>query len=402
MRIAELPKNESERLAALLHYQILDTEFEQVYDELTQLASEICQTPIALISLVDGDRQWFKAKIGLDAEQTPRDLAFCAHALLEDDVFVVEDALLDDRFVDNPLVVRDPSIRFYAGAQIRTAEGHVLGTLCAIDRMPRHLSEVQLHSLQVLAKQVMSQFELRAAYQELRQQTQRLQELNVTKDKLFSIIAHDLRAPLSGILGVSELLVDDIGRRPVAENKELVQEIHDTSQQSLSLLDNLLRWSLLERGKFSYQPLQIPLLSVIEKVLRLLQSSLAKKRQHLLVNCPPELMVTGDKNMLASVLQNLLSNAIKFTPQSGEIFIGVQQKEHGVQISVKDTGIGMSKQQLSQLFNIEKNVSTHGTDGETGTGLGLVLSYQFVQIHGSTLMVESEQGKGTIFSFVLS
>lgn len=402
MRVAELPKNEAERLAALLRYQILDTEFEQVYNELTQLASEICQTPIALISLVDGDRQWFKAKIGLDAEETPRDFAFCAHALLENDIFVVEDALLDDRFVDNPLVVRDPSIRFYAGAQIRTAEGHVLGTLCAIDRMPRHLSELQLHSLQVLAKQVMSQFELRAAYEELRQQTQRLQELNVTKDKLFSIIGHDLRAPLSGILGVSELLIDDIGRRPVAENKELIQEIHDTSQQSLSLLDNLLRWSLLERGKFSYQPLQMSLLAVIEKVLRLLQSSLSKKRQHLIVNCSPALIAIGDKNMLASILQNLLSNAIKFTPQSGEIFIDVQQKEQGVQISVKDTGIGMSKQQLSQLFNIEKNVSTHGTDGETGTGLGLVLSYQFVQIHGSTLMVESEQGKGTIFSFVLS
>lgn len=402
MRIAELPKNESERLAALLHYQILDTEFEQVYNELTQLASEICQTPIALISLVDGGRQWFKAKIGLDADETPRDFAFCAHALLEDDVFVVEDALLDDRFVDNPLVVRDPSIRFYAGAQIRTAEGHVLGTLCAIDRMPRHLSEVQLHSLQVLAKQVMSQFELRAAYEELRQQTKRLQELNATKDKLFAIIAHDLRAPLSGILGVSELLIDDLGRRPVAENKELIEEIHDTSQQSLSLLDNLLRWSLLETGKFKYQPVQIALFTIVQKVLRLLQSSLAKKHQHLIINCPPELVVTGDKNMLASVLQNLLSNAIKFTPPSGEIFINVQQANGQMQISIKDTGVGMTEQQLSQLFTIEKNVSTHGTDGETGTGLGLVLSYQFVQIHGSTLTVESEQGKGTVFSFVLT
>jgi hypothetical protein len=158
---AALPANEAARLRSLASYQVVDTLPEDVYDDLVFLAGFICQTPIALISLVDEKRQFFKAGIGLPVRETPRDLAFCAHAILQNQPFIVNDATADERFAHNPLVTGDPQIRFYVGIPLLTPEGLPLGTLCAIDRKPRDLSPEQARALSVLARQVMVQLELR-------------------------------------------------------------------------------------------------------------------------------------------------------------------------------------------------------------------------------------------------
>lgn len=168
---AAFPKNESERIQKLLSYEVLDTEKECAYDDLTRLAAHICGTPIGLVSLVDVSRQWFKASQGLgDVAQTPRDLAFCAHAILKPQVLVVPNALEDSRFANNPLVTGEPHIRFYAGAPLISPEGYALGTLCVIDSVPRELSSSQIDALETLARQVVSQLEMRLTVQQVKRE----------------------------------------------------------------------------------------------------------------------------------------------------------------------------------------------------------------------------------------
>ena len=157
---APIPQNETERLAELHRYGVLDTAPEFAYDQLAELAASICGTPVAVVSLIDADRQWFKSKFGLDIHQTSRDAAFCAHTILGSELVVVPDATADERFADNPLVISEPHIRFYAGAPLITVDGHALGTLCVLDYATRELSQHQRDALKMLSSQVVGQLEL--------------------------------------------------------------------------------------------------------------------------------------------------------------------------------------------------------------------------------------------------
>ncbi len=175
---APIPAHEAERLAALHRYKVLDSDPEQTYDDITKLASHICGAPIAFVSLVDAERQWFKAKLGLTQQQTPRDEAFCAYTVLGPDTFVVEDAAKDERFAVNPLVTGDPHVRFYAGAPLLTAEGHAIGSMCVIDHRPRQFPTDQREALERLARLVIANLELRRASADLAQALEHVKTLS--------------------------------------------------------------------------------------------------------------------------------------------------------------------------------------------------------------------------------
>ncbi len=192
---APLPTNESSRIEALRSYKILDTLPEPSYDDITLLASYICHTPIAVVSFVDSKRQWFKSKTGLEISETPREIAFCAHAILERDIFVIPDTSQDERFADNPMVTGGAQIRFYAAAPLVTAKGDALGTLCVHDKVPRSLNEQQQELLRALSRQVLVQLELRLHIIEQEQQKQLLhiyqKDLTETNARLEEVILKD-------------------------------------------------------------------------------------------------------------------------------------------------------------------------------------------------------------------
>ena len=394
MQVAAIPENEQARIKALLQYEVLDTDAEAEYDGFVKLASYICQTPIALISLVDPTRQWFKAKVGCSAPETSRDIAFCAHAILQSDVFVVPDTLTDQRFVDNPLVTGEPYIRFYAGAPLITPEGLAIGTLCAIDRVPRDLTGEQLTALRFLAWQVVTQLELR-------RQTKELQQILESKNKLFHIVSHDLRSPFNGILAFSQTLAEEAETLSREEIQDFSQTVLTSAEQFIHLIDNLLQSTRFELGTLDYQPTNIALDTVVMNVLTLLKGNAAQKNIDVVYQSNPSAEVLADSTMLHSIVQNLVGNALKFTPLEGRVTIQAEEQDSMIQVSVIDTGVGVTPEKLAGLFEVTAARSTDGTAGEKGTGLGLPLCKDLVEKHGGRVWVDSVVGQGTSFHFTL-
>lgn len=229
MRKAPIPSNEHERLSALLELRILDTPEEKPFDDLVNMASRICDAPIALVSLIDEHRQWFKAKVGIDATETPRDISFCGHAIADTKIMMVEDSSKDERFFDNPAVTGPLQVKFYAGAPLVTAGGLSIGTLCVVDHKPRKLSDDQLNYLSILSKQIMTQMELRRKFQELQDLTKTVmeqQELIKSQEKLAVIgklssgVSHEINNPLAIISGSVLILKSMIQKGEPMENIE--------------------------------------------------------------------------------------------------------------------------------------------------------------------------------------
>ncbi len=235
----------------------------------------------------------------------------------------------------------------------------------------------------------------------LKESEKHLQELNVTKDKFFSIISHDLRSPFNSIIGFSEMLCNEIEDFNKAEIKEMAESIFKTSQETYDLLNNLLEWSGTQIGKIKFEPAKTGIYDIVISTVDLLNDTAKKKNIDVSVDIPEHLQVFADINMITAVIRNLLSNAIKFTHEKGSIKIGAKDTGKSVEIAITDTGVGIIKKDIDKLFRIDANISTPGTANEKGTGLGLIICKEFIALNNGDIRVESEIGKGSRFIVTL-
>jgi PAS domain S-box-containing protein len=242
---------------------------------------------------------------------------------------------------------------------------------------------------------------LKEAEEALHRSEQNLRELNSSKDKFFSIIAHDLKSPFNSIIGLSDLLVEQLKEKDYDGIDEMAEMILKSSNHAHDLLTNLLEWSRMQTGRMQFEPLFVELVALTNENIKLLKQSAEQKHISIEKQMPAIAPLLCDKNMINTVIRNLISNAVKFTPENGRILISIKAKPAEIEISVTDTGMGISAENLNKLFRIDSNFSTPGTNRETGTGLGLLLCKEFIQKHNGKIMVESEPGKGSIFTFTL-
>jgi signal transduction histidine kinase len=382
---APLPENEDSRLRALYELSILDTPAEQSYDDIAQLAMMVCQVPIAVVSLVDKDRQWFKSCLGLNATETHRDIAFCAHAILTPlDVLEVEDATQDYRFADNPLVTGEPGIRFYAGAPLLTQSGLVLGTLCVIDHQPRKLSNVQKSSLMLLANQVVKLLELRETHQ--------------LKNEFVSTVSHELRTPLTSISAALRMVLGGMLGEVPAKINEILTVAAKNSQRLTLLINDLLDMEKLLAGKmvFDLKP---------SKVLPLLEQAVSENKAYAdqfsvnykINGSENDQWILIDGQRMQQVLANFLSNAAKFSKANSTVDINLTCNNGYLCIGVRDYGQGISPDFQKRIF--QKFAQADSTDSRKrgGTGLGLAISKELVERMGGKIGFTSEINQGSNF-----
>ena len=408
MKTAPLPENERERLEALRRYDVLDTLPEQEYDDITLLASRICDTPVAAVSLVDADRQWFKSKVGLPATETPRDVAFCAHAILNPgEILEIPDATADPRFADNPLVRLDPRIRFYAGAPLVTPDTMPLGTLCVIDRKPRKLTREQREALDALARAVMGRLELRLHVNRLELQTEQLERARLDalelKDRLLRHVSHELRTPLTALHQFLTLLIDDIGEPD--EQRQYLELAFKSTNQLRSMIGDLLEVARAQTGKLRIDRRLLAPSSLVEEVVETAREGARAAGSSLHGEIAADLpKVLGDEGRVRQVLDNLIENAKKFTAEGGSIVVSARidpDEPEFVRCAVSDDGCGIPEQNLASIFEQFHQESNQHANSREGLGIGLAICQALVAHMGGRIWVESKLGSGSSFQFTL-
>ncbi len=394
---APLTDNEAERQRWLDELNILDTLEEQAYDDLTFLAAHICQTPIALVSLVDRDRQWFKSHHGLPARETPRDVAFCAHAILEDRTFIVDDSFKDERFRDNPLATGAPHVHFYAGAPLIVRRNIRVGTLCVIDDHARTLSDMQRQALEAISRQVVALLELRL-------QVQELNRLDRTKDEFISMVNHELRTPLTSIYGALSLLRNQVSGTIPEPALQMLDVAYRNGERLLNIVNDILDVSKLDSGNMVMHIAAIDLPTFLHKAVDLNRPYCEGFGCRIELRAPGDgsVQATGDERRLLQVMSNLISNAAKFSHAGDTIEVYWRGEAGRVEIGVTDHGPGIAADKQKDLFAKFRQLGTNSNDKAPGTGLGLSICKLIIEQHGGTISCESVPGVQTTFRFALA
>jgi signal transduction histidine kinase len=391
MPAAPIPEDETDRLAALKDYQILDTVSEATYDAITYLASRICQVPIALISIVDQDRQWFKSRVGLGAQETDRDYAFCGYAIHDiENILIVPDATADSRFADNPLVLDDPNIRFYAGAPLVTGNGNALGTLCVIDRRPRSLTPEQQQALRALSTQVMALLELRRTVQMLEEKQRQLEETTRQRDSFMATVSHEIRTPLTTVIGNIELLQDDL---PEEMRSKVLATIAREAADVDHLLEDLLIAAKAEADSLRVASVQVTLSAQVAQVIEGLEPSLASS----IVVETADGCAMGDPARVRQIARNLITNAVRYGGPT--ITVRTRSDDGTSHLLVLDDGEGIPPEEREKVF-LPFEQSARNRHVAASVGLGLPISRLLAEKMGGSLTYRYVDGH-SIFDLTL-
>ncbi|EJG02471.1 GAF domain-containing hybrid sensor histidine kinase/response regulator [Flavobacterium sp. F52] len=399
-----IPENELQRLAALKRYNILDTLPDDAFDDATKLVAYICGVPIAHISFIDENRQWFKSEIGIGVSEVPREISFCQYTILDSKMTEINDTLLNDRFKDDPNVTGSFNIRFYAGVPLTTPDGYNIGTLCAIDHEAKVLNENQRNALSIVAKHVITSLELSTKNNQLYTQRKIAERAVLARDSFLANMSHEIRTPLNAIIGFTDLLaqtkLDDTQR-------DYIGNVQIAGENLLLIVNDILDLSKMESGNLPIEAEPFNLKKTLRHVYSLLKVKVQKEVEfNLFLDAELPDMVIGDQGRLNQILVNLIGNALKFTNE-GEVTVSVKKIEetedsYSFKFSIKDTGIGIAKDKLETIFErfTQGEESTTRTFG--GTGLGLNIVKQLVELQKGEVHVKSTLNRGSEFFFTLS
>jgi signal transduction histidine kinase len=389
------PPDEADRLRALHGLAVLDTPPEEEFDQIVALASRICEVPVSLVSLVDAERQWFKARIGLDVTETSRDLSFCAYAILGRDLLVVPDVRSDPRFADNPATRGEPGVRFYAGAPLVTTDGYALGTLCVVDARPRRLKLEQLQALRALARQVTAQFELRHQAVALTRAAAGGYAAERRIGDFITLVCGELRAPLAEVRAYFDQLTAHGEVEPEqAERAAAAARQHASALGRL--VDDLIDVADHNAGT-GLSMREIDLSRLAAHAVEAVRPIANAKRVWILNTPGPDLPIQADPIRLGQALMHLLFAAVKYTPEGGRVRV-TTEAEAGPSLWLDDleTPDGDRPNLFEHFYRsaISRPPSPHGADG------GLAVTKQILDVHHATVALADRPGAGTSLHLV--
>ncbi|RMB59546.1 GAF domain-containing sensor histidine kinase [Dokdonia sinensis] len=396
MKRAPIPVHEDKRLEAVYSYKLLDTLPEKSYDAITSLASVLCDTPISLVTVMDAERNFLKSHLGVPFNESPRDISFCGHAIVEPEpIFIVEDARVDPRFADNPLVAEHNAI-FYAGVPLRTNDGYALGTLCIYDTKPRKLTEVQKDGLHNLAHQTMELFEARLRNLQLEEVTEELQERNHQLQAFSNLIAHDLKSPVNSIVGLIRLIREDFEDTLTDDLNEYLHMIEKSSYSLSNYVENL-HAHYKSKDLLNKPKVDVDFIVMIEDI----KSLLLIKNEEIIV--PTSIRLKGiNESAVKQILVNLITNALKYNDkEQPEIRLKAQSSDSHYIFEISDNGMGISKESQERVFEMFKTAGVKDKSGNQGSGIGLATVKELVTKLGGTITLKSELEKGSTFTFTI-
>lgn len=390
--------NDSKRIEAMLKYDILDSVSEQEYDDIVFLASQICETPISTITFVDDKKQWFKSKVGLPHQESPRPTSFCSLAIESEDTFVNIPNLFEHKEFKEVAVLNGLTSGFYASVILIDPQTNIpIGTLCVIDVLPKVLSENQILGLKKLGRQVSNLLQLRLKNKVLEQDNTALHFQNNELEQFASIVSHDIKSPLNNIISLTGLLEEEYANELTPTGIQYLNYISESSYSLKRFVDAMLEYHKSNNHEF----IKKDFINISALATTIFNSLNYKNEYELTIQ--DDLYMISDSFAIEQILVNLFSNGIKYNKnEKVKLHLHLTENEFNYVLSVGDNGMGISEKDYSTIFSFFKTLNIKDRYDNYGTGIGLATVKNTVDKLGGTITVESEIDKGTVFKIILN